>query len=554
LASCSCSGRHVAERAHREARLGVARRLELGDPEVRELEHGGIVGEHVLGLDVAVHHPGGVDRLEALQQLHRRGDRQPRRHLAVGLDPPVQRAAVEQLHHDERELRAVGDGGGADVVHPDEVGVRQAGHGDPLVREPRPDGLIAREAGQQHLDRPPVLLADVPGRVHAGHAALPHPGEQHVAVVGQSWCRVGERVGGAAASAESTPRGEAPATATSTRFLPPVLARYNAVSARFTKPLGVLAGRPRRHPAADGDGRQRRPVLRGEPGVGDRLSHPLGGLARRVQVGVRQDDGELLAAVARDVVGRPEPAAERVGHRDQDPIAGGVAHGVVEALEVVDVDHDHRHGPLGRGAREQARQVLVEPAAVEGVGEPVVGGLAAGLVEGLAQRSDLALELPRPPHRGPPGVGPQRGIAGHRCAQRVERHLDPGGRHGGVHAALPPIGLHGVLQAQHLTRAVPLGAALDLPGERPREDQVRDLGGPLRHHRARLGGDHGGSVQLGHGRPRGTLEQRDPVELVARHVPRASARRNTASPTSHSGVARTAYVTATRIIGTGAPR
>lgn len=55
---------------------------------------------------------------------------------------------------------------------------------------------------------------------------------------------------------------------------------------------------------------------------------------------VRQEDAELVAAVAPDNGGMLEGLAETAGHAAQSSVAGVVAVEVVDALEVVDVDHD----------------------------------------------------------------------------------------------------------------------------------------------------------------------------------------------------------------------
>jgi len=51
----------------------------------------------------------------------------------------------------------------------------------------------------------------------------------------------------------------------------------------------------------------------------------------------KQDD-ELLAAVARTQVGRPDPRAQQPGQVAQRVVAGLVAERVVQALEVVHVE------------------------------------------------------------------------------------------------------------------------------------------------------------------------------------------------------------------------
>jgi hypothetical protein len=55
------------------------------------------------------------------------------------------------------------------------------------------------------------------------------------------------------------------------------------------------------------------------------------------------DDGELVAADARDHVAGSHAAAQSFGEDEQELVAGGVAAAVVDALEVVEVDEEHAH-------------------------------------------------------------------------------------------------------------------------------------------------------------------------------------------------------------------
>jgi hypothetical protein len=62
-----------------------------------------------------------------------------------------------------------------------------------------------------------------------------------------------------------------------------------------------------------------------------------------VQVRVRADDGEFLAAVARHYVSVAHHAFEVTGGDLQHAVADFVAVGIVDGLEVVEVEHDQRH-------------------------------------------------------------------------------------------------------------------------------------------------------------------------------------------------------------------
>ena len=85
-----------------------------------------------------------------------------------------------------------------------------------------------------------------------------------------------------------------------------------------------------------------------------------------VIAGIRQEDDELIAAVARHKVGR----ATRVGQDLRDGLQHLVAHlmaiGIVNALEVVDVHKDHRqrieaiHAVLARNALHALCLTLIQ--------------------------------------------------------------------------------------------------------------------------------------------------------------------------------------------------
>ncbi len=109
------------------------------------------------------------------------------------------------------------------------------------------------------------------------------------------------------------------------------------------------------------------------------------GDARRIDaVAGGHDDGELLAAEPADDVVRPDRRAQRVGQEPQQLVADAVAVHVVDALEVVDVEHQDGDGPM-RSTRllDRVQQPLVEAAVVEQAGERV------GLRFPLEPRADL---------------------------------------------------------------------------------------------------------------------------------------------------------------------
>jgi hypothetical protein len=78
----------------------------------------------------------------------------------------------------------------------------------------------------------------------------------------------------------------------------------------------------------------------------DPRAHALGEVEGALEIGAREDDGELLAAVAGRLVDLARLLAQHRGHRGEHPVAGLVAVGVVDRLEVVDVEHDQADARL----------------------------------------------------------------------------------------------------------------------------------------------------------------------------------------------------------------
>ena len=90
----------------------------------------------------------------------------------------------------------------------------------------------------------------------------------------------------------------------------------------------------------------------------DETAQLLGAGRGRIGVRLGHDDHEFLAAVATHEVDRPDVRAQDVGDFAQDGVAGHVAVGVVDPLEVVEVDQDDRARPLVAG---RALELVLEP-------------------------------------------------------------------------------------------------------------------------------------------------------------------------------------------------
>lgn len=98
--------------------------------------------------------------------------------------------------------------------------------------------------------------------------------------------------------------------------------------------------------------------------------------------GIRKDEKELVPAVADGEVFLADALAEEVADETEEVVSGGVAEGVVEFFEVVEVDHDD--GEVFAGALsgpEDVVEFFVEESAVSEAGE----GVCPGLVEGAAE-------------------------------------------------------------------------------------------------------------------------------------------------------------------------
>ena len=103
----------------------------------------------------------------------------------------------------------------------------------------------------------------------------------------------------------------------------------------------------------------------------DRGSNPLGNLQCARRVGAREDERELVAAVAERLIGVACHGHDRRGDLGQEAVACLMAEGVVRGLEVVQVEHDQAEC-LVRG--HASFQPLLERAVVQEAGQVVGPG------------------------------------------------------------------------------------------------------------------------------------------------------------------------------------
>ena len=124
-------------------------------------------------------------------------------------------------------------------------------------------------------------------------------------------------------------------------------------------------------------------------------------LERGVEVAHRvQQHGELVAAESRDQVGRPEQRRERVRDGDEHVVAHLVTETVVDLLEPVDVDEEHRDAATRRGdVGPGSIEALEEQPAVGHVRERVVLRVVHELHVHAAARADVPHVAHEPFHR-----------------------------------------------------------------------------------------------------------------------------------------------------------
>ena len=114
------------------------------------------------------------------------------------------------------------------------------------------------------------------------------------------------------------------------------------------------------------------------------LAHALDDRAGGHLVRAGQQEDELVAAVARRGVVRPQRSAQRGGDLPQQRVAGEVALLVVDALEVVEVDeHARERVPLADGAGDLLAHAELERAVVQQAGERVGARRGARVLVGL---------------------------------------------------------------------------------------------------------------------------------------------------------------------------
>jgi hypothetical protein len=161
---------HVAGAQERRVLAGAVREAQV-DQHRRTVGH----QPQVVGLDVAVQEPGGVQRRQRFRRLPRHPQRVGHAEAVVAPQPPSQRLAGQQVHHEE--VRLAGDVGVRDA---DQVRVADVQAGAGLALEQLDGGRRVVPVVAQHLDGARRLGATVAGSVDLRHRPAAQAPQQFV--------------------------------------------------------------------------------------------------------------------------------------------------------------------------------------------------------------------------------------------------------------------------------------------------------------------------------------------------------------------------------------
>ena len=257
------------------------------------------------------------------------------------------------------------------------------------------------------------------------------------------------------------------------------------------------------------------------------VEHPAQPVRERHHVvdagNVVADDGELVAAEARQTISGAQHAAEPAGRGGEQFVARFVAQAVVHDLEVVDVEHHQADRRVGRARTQRVLQPLDEHHAVRQLGQRIVAcavrelGFDAAVLADVVRGADEldALALGVQDWRHVDGDAPGRHA---RAPLGFERHLAAFARGAGegAHVRDECVGRHHTTQVaggRVVTEQAPVGVVrvdepedvvtVDRDGERRVRKQVeqrrvrhrlaagvRTRARVARHRRERRGAPH----------------------------------------------------------------
>ncbi len=205
LAQCfGLLGRHVIQRPSGNPHPRHHRRaffLDLGQPEVADLDIPPFREEDVGGLDVSMDDIGLVRHLEGMEALLHDREGLARLHDALTLDQVAERSAAHILHHDKQMGIDV-----AESIDIDDVRVLEPAEDACFRLEPPQKLLVCRHPGVHDLQRDHPIQRGVEGFVHNTHPPMPQHGLDRIILDGLTYhrtCRPGISCGGAMAKEDS---------------------------------------------------------------------------------------------------------------------------------------------------------------------------------------------------------------------------------------------------------------------------------------------------------------------------------------------------------------
>src|SRR6202008_3346072 len=118
-------------------------------------------------------------------------------------------------------------------------------------------------------------------------------------------------------------------------------------------------------------------IFPGEAEVAHTLAQGLGGAHRLIERAALEENAEFIAAEPRERIAPAHLGLQQGPHLTEQRIAGRMAAGVVDDLELVDVEVTERVGSLARlGALQRPLEAALELAAVHESRKRVVGPVA----------------------------------------------------------------------------------------------------------------------------------------------------------------------------------
>ena len=127
------------------------------------------------------------------------------------------------------------------------------------------------------------------------------------------------------------------------------------------------------HSDSDRNAQRQRLAIVQEVAAGDHVDQARGGFVRALLVGTFEQDAELVAADPRHHVALAHAALEQSRDLDQGLVAGAMAERVVDRLQSVEVDEQHRSmGVVPANARDQPLELAAEAAAIGKIDQTVL--------------------------------------------------------------------------------------------------------------------------------------------------------------------------------------